>query len=607
MPGIVGVITTQLSEQNKNNVNIMIKSLMHETIYNSGNYANEDLGVYLGWVCHKGSSIDCMPIWNEKRDKCVFFYGENFPERESIRKLKNNHNFDSDNVSYLIHLYEEKGDDFFSCLNGFFHGVLVDTVKKNVFLFNDRFAMQRIYYCEIDGTFLYSSEAKSLMQIYPDLREIVPASLGQLFSMGCVMGHETLFKDIYQLPSASIWTFRNGRCEKREHYFNRKEWEKQSLLEKDQFYSRLKETFIKVLPRYFADSSHIGMSLTGGLDTRMIMAHAHIPPYSLPCYTFGSMYRDSFDVQVARKIAALSEQKHYTIRVSHEFLVEFSNLAEKAIWISDGYADAASGAVEIYINQKAREIAPIRMTGCNGSEVLRRLRGLQYKPPNQDLFDMEFTHYIAGASEIFYENLRDHELSIAVFKEAPFYNYNRVSLEQSQLIKRTPFMDNDLLALLYQAPIDAVTNDHMSHQLVRDGNGQLSKIVTNRGAGGYSRQFLSKIKQTYYRMLFYTEIGYDYSMPHWVSKIDQYLDRCHLEKLFLGRNNFYHFRLWFRKQLSQYVKHILLDSRTKNRPFLNKKVLVQMVDGHTKGNHNYVHEINAALSLELLHRLFIDK
>ncbi|MFX0136120.1 MAG: hypothetical protein ACFFDN_20940, partial [Candidatus Hodarchaeota archaeon] len=303
MPGITGIISNYFAEQNKNDLQLMINSMMHETIYNFGSNINEELGIYLGWVCHKGSFVDCMPIWNEKKDKCLLFYGENFSDREIIDSLKKNgHEFNSDNASYLIHLFEEKGDDFFLYLNGFFHGVLIDVPSNEVILFNDRYGMQRVYYYEKKGTFLFSSEAKSLLKICPELREIVPVSLGQLFSMGCILGNDTLFKNVYQLPGASLWKFKSGNCEKKDYYFNHKDWENQSLIKKDQFYNELKETFIKILPKYLNDSKPVGMSLTGGLDTRIIMAHANRPPESFPCYTFGSMSRDSFDVKVARKI-----------------------------------------------------------------------------------------------------------------------------------------------------------------------------------------------------------------------------------------------------------------------------------------------------------------
>jgi len=81
----------------------------------------------------------------------------------------------------------------------------------------------------------------------------------------------------------------------------------------------------------------------------------------------------------------------------------------------------------------------------------------------------------------------------------------------------------------------------------------------------------------------------------------------HFEKLFLGRHKFYHFRLWYRDELSDYVKAILLDDRTLNRPYLNRNIVEDFVKGHTKGYRNYTTEITQLLTLELIQRLFIEK
>ena len=607
MPGISGIITSTQRGENENKLQLMMKSMMHESFYNSGSYINEGIGVYLGWVCHKDSFVDCMPIWSEKRDKCLLFYGEDFQDREVIDILrKNGHRFDSDNASYLVHLFEERGDQCFLYLNGFFHGVLIDFARNEVVLFNDRYGMQRVYYYEKEGTLLFSSEAKSLLRLCPELREIVPASLAQLFSMECVLENNTLFKNVSLLPGGSLWKFRDGFCEEKSYYFNRNDWEDQAPLAREAFYNELKETFVKILPKYVNDSRRIGMSLTGGLDSRMIMAHANRPAETFPCYTFGSMYRDGFDVKVAREVARICKQKHFTIKVDRGFLSNFPELAEKTVFITDGYLDAASGAAELYINRKAREIAPVRVTGNYGSEVLRSIRGFRYKPPNRNLFDGEFIKHINRASEVLDENTKGNELSFTVFIQTPSFNYNRVCLEQSQLTWRTPFMDNELIALVYRAPFEAVTSDEISQQLVKDGNPELGKIVTNRQAGGSSNRVLSKWKQRYYEILHLAEIGYDYGMPQWLSQIDYYLIPFHLEKIFFGRNDSRHFRIWFRNELSDYVREILLDKGTMERPYLNKHFLEGMVNNHIRGKGNYTNEINKVLTVELFQRLLIE-
>ncbi len=112
------------------------------------------------------------------------------------------------------------------------------------------------------------------------------------------------------------------------------------------------------------------MSLTGGLDGRIIMAWANVSPGKLPCYTFGSTYHDCTDLRIARVVARLCRQPHHTIVLDTQFFRDFQKLAEKAILVSDGSMDV-TGSVEIYVNQIAKNIAPIRLTGNYGSEILR--------------------------------------------------------------------------------------------------------------------------------------------------------------------------------------------------------------------------------------------
>ena len=91
----------------------MAKCLMHESFYTEGTYVNEELGLWLGWVNHEGSFSDCLPIWNEKRDICLFFSGEDFADQADIDALRTRgHKFGSDDASYLVHLYEEMGCEF---------------------------------------------------------------------------------------------------------------------------------------------------------------------------------------------------------------------------------------------------------------------------------------------------------------------------------------------------------------------------------------------------------------------------------------------------------------------------------------------------------------
>ena len=77
------------------------------------------------------------------------------------------------------------------------------------------------------------------------------------------------------------------------------------------------------------------MSLTGGLDTRMIMAWKGRRARSLPCYTFGGMFRENHDVRWAGGWPACN-QPYQVITAGKEFLARFPYYAERA-GIPDGW------------------------------------------------------------------------------------------------------------------------------------------------------------------------------------------------------------------------------------------------------------------------------
>ena len=95
-------------------------------------------------------------------------------------------------------------------------------------------------------------------------------------------------------------------------------------------------------------------------------------------------------------------------------------------------------------------------------------------------------------------------------------------------------------------------------------------------------------------------------MPQWVAQIDHLLAPMGLERLFLGRHKFAHFRVWYRDSLSRYVREMLLDQKTLSRAYLVKQTVERVVAGHLKGHRNFTSEIHQLLTLEHLHRRFVD-
>ena len=605
MPGIVGLITGMPREQAERELSRMVEALRHESFYVAGTWSDESLGVYVGWAARKSSFSDGMPLRNERGDVVLVFSGEEFPEPGTIEHLKRRgHEIGSAGPSYLVHLYEED-PSFPAGLNGRFHGLVVDRSRGTTTLFNDRYGMQRLYYHESKDSFYFAGEAKAILAVRPELRRMDQQGLGEFVSCGAVLENRTLFPGIQVLPPGSTWTVRNGALESKASYFHPREWEEQEVLDPEAYYRELRSAFTKNLPRYFNGPERIAMSLTGGLDTRMIMAWQKSQPGALPCYTFGSMFRECQDVTLSRQVAAMCGQPHQVIEAGNEFLSRFAHYAERAVYLTDGCVEV-NRAPDVYLNERAREIAPVRMTGNLGGEVLRRVRTFKPVAPLPGLLQSEFLSHVRQAEQTYARNIQGNALSFAVFKQSPWNHYGILSLEQTQLALRTPFLDNDLIRAVFRAPQSALASNQDSLRLIADGKRELLGIPTDRGVGGERGQFSNAVHHAFLEVLFKAEYAYDMGMPQSLARMDHALSALHLERLFLGRHKVFHFRLWYRDKLAGYIREMLLDSRSLDRPYIERNRLKEIVAGHLKGDRNYTNEIHKVLTLELIHRLFVD-
>jgi asparagine synthase (glutamine-hydrolysing) len=585
----------------------MLKSLLHESSYTSGTFENEELGLSVGWAAHPGSFSDCMPAWNEDKNVCLIFYGEDYQDRTGIDRLRaEGHQVDTQNASYLVHLYEDLGLKALDRINGWFSGLIVDLRKARAFLFNDRYGIGRICYHEHEGKFYFSSEAKSLLKVLPHLRNLDFKSLGEVFSCGSVLQNRTLFVGVSLLPGGSVWSFSKSQPTRKETYFEPRVWEDQPALSEADYYDQLKQTWKRILPRYFPQNESTGLSLTGGVDSRMILAWAPRPPGELPCYTFSGRYRDCNDVKLARQLAKVSHQPYQTIPIDGVFLSQFPSLAEKVAYIGEGNLDV-SGSIDLFVQREARKIAPIRVTGTNGGELLRRL--VMFKPTGlaEEMLNPDMARSMSEAEATYREELNCHPLSFAAFKQTPWYMNSKFVVERSQIKMRLPFCDNELVRLSYQAPASLAETNAPALRLIAEGNPDLGRIGTDRALHMHSIPGIGRARHLIQEFTFKAEYAYDVGMPQWLARADHAVARLRLENLFLGRHKFQHFRVYYRDELGRYVQEVLLDPRTLGRSFLRKPVVEELVRGHVGGYRNYTSEIHKLLTIELVQRQLLDR
>jgi len=605
MSGIAGFVGRNHSLTRANVIHEMLQSMNHERAGAPVVVSFSPFRMELGWLSSAKPGDDCFCVRDDAEDLFVLFRGEHFSDDERTASANGNKG-DNCTATTLLNLYKKLGSDALMKLNGYFSGVIVDRHGDKVILFNDRYGQSRIYYHDGPDGLFFSSEAKALLKVLPSLKQLDPASMGEFISCDCVLQDRTLFRGVSILPAASAWELQKGGNLDKRRYFDPSNWENQPQLSPEHYRESMRNLFPKVVKRYLQSPAGVAMSLTGGLDGRLVMAWSRCEPADLPCYTFGSCFGETADVRIAREIASVCKQPYTELRVNDEFFSQFPALAEETIRLSDGAMDV-TGAAELYVNRLARNIRPVRLTGNYGSEILRGNVAFRPRQTFEALFDEQLVQGARQAGTTYAEEFRGNRRSFIAFKQVPWHHFARSAVERSQLTVRSPYLDNDLVALSFQAPDADETNFNVCLELVADGNPELAVIPTDRGVRFGATSLLNRWRESKERFFARAEYAYDYGMPNWLARMDRLLSPFRLERFFLGRQKFCHFRTWYRRRLASYVREILLDPRSLGRPYLCRREVEQVVTRHVQGQANFTTEIHKLLTLELTQRLLLEE
>jgi asparagine synthase (glutamine-hydrolysing) len=581
----------------------MVESMLHESCYQSATCEAPEMGVYAAWVAHPGSPGALESGTSAAGALDLVFAGETYHDGGGVSRATGFDAHQLGSAGSLLQLYDKLGENCVADVNGLFSGLLIDRRRARAFLFNDRYAIERVHVHEADHGIYFASEAKALLSVLPATRSFDEDGVAEFLTFGCALDNKTLFKGIRTLEGGSLWTFENGSCRKC-RYFTPAQWEHQPTLSPQDFQSEFQQLFIRSLPRYVRSDLPLGISATGGLDTRMIMACLPALTTAPICYTFAGIDGETLDVRIAARLAAECGFEHRTLRLGQDFLSDYATFVDRTVYATDGSC-GATGAHEIYLSAHARRLAPVRLTGNYGSEVMRSMSTFRRLGLWPELIEPDFRARVDAAHAV--RKMEEPSVAFAAFREIPWSLFGILAAEKSQLTVRTPFLDNELVALTHRAPVSVRTSSASATDLVAAANPRLASIPTDRAVVAGGR-------------------GPGYALKRLIAEVTFKLDYMHKEaplpgttKLFhalaaldragrlglLGRHKWLPYRLWFQKEVAPYVTAVLCDSETHRLPFWDRRALATMAREHVSGQRNYVREINAVLTLDAVDRLLV--
>jgi asparagine synthase (glutamine-hydrolysing) len=601
MPGIAGVISAQPAETCQGLVEQMIRSMQHEKFHVAGGYSAPELGVFVGWVGLQDTFARCQPMVGGGSDVAVVLCGEYFGEPDRLRAERTGQGHRSC-ASRLATLYEHQGDTCFDELDGLFSGIVIDRRQRKALLFNDRYGLERVYYHEGPDGFFFASEAKALLRVLPKLRALDDDGLLEFLHYGCTLNWKSLFRDIGILPGASLWAFTpDDRCHKR-RYFVPAAWESQPTLAGESFADALGRIFMRALPSYFEPDRTIGISLTGGLDTRMIMACRPAERHDLISYTFAGPTGDTVDVRLAAQVAKASGVPHHVLRLGEDFFSNYGSLVDRTVYITDGYLGAC-GAHEIYLNKEARQLSPVRLTGNFGSEILRRATTFKRVGFSAELLHPDVRRALSP-ERLSPRQVATHPVSFAACEEIPWHLFGLLRAGQSHVTTRMPYLSNALVALAFRAPEQLRGSSTPALRVIRNTAPELARIRTDSGLLPAST-LSSFLGTLWYRPTFKLDYWRSVELPKPLSVFDAPISGLLARIPLIHEHRYLHYRRWFRKPLADYVREQLSDPQLLRSHLWNRDVLEHLAEDHISGRKNYLHEIATVLTCSAIERLLL--
>ena len=232
-----------------------------------------DDGIALGF--RRLSIIDLeggrQPILNEDGSLVLLFNGEIYNYQELREELiKAGHVFITKTDSEtILHGYEEYGKKILDRLRGMFAFILWNKNTKELFGARDIFGIKPFYYYKKGKEFMFGSEIKSFLS-HPNFEkeldeDMIPLYLSYEYSPD----ERTIFKNVFKLPGAHCFTYKNGELKVERYYKIEYKIEDDKSLE--YWEDAITKEFTESVSMHQIADVEVGCFLSSGVDSSYVV------------------------------------------------------------------------------------------------------------------------------------------------------------------------------------------------------------------------------------------------------------------------------------------------------------------------------------------------
>jgi asparagine synthase (glutamine-hydrolysing) len=321
-----------------------------------------------------------QPMSDAEETVWIIFNGEIYNYRELRAELqKKGHQFRTNSdTEVIIHGYKEWGTDVFNHLNGMFGLAIWDVRNRRLVVARDAMGIKLVYYKIRNGQFTFGSEIRPILAAQDSKPEVDPVALKLFLQFRYTPSPLTIFQGIRKLAAGTMLVVEKGKC-REERWYNFTPVPFPGPKEETEAARELLELYKGAVRRHLLSDVPVGILLSGGLDSGLLLALMNEQGGPWPAYTIG--YGDSFaddELRDAAETATLLGARHITVRLDQD---EFERSLPRIVECLEEPIASSSIVPMYFVSQRARQDVKVALIGQGPDELFggyKRHLGVRY-------------------------------------------------------------------------------------------------------------------------------------------------------------------------------------------------------------------------------------
>jgi asparagine synthase (glutamine-hydrolysing) len=310
----------------------------------------------------------------------VVFNGEiyNFKELRSELESRGHQFRTNSDTEVIVHGYKQWGTKVFSRLNGMFGLAIWDSERRRLVVARDAMGIKLIYFRLEEAKLTFGSEIRSVLAAEPSEAQVDPVSLNLFLRYRYTPSPLTIFKGIRKLAPGSMLTVENGVC-REERWYDYTPVPFDGPKEDQEAERELFELYQAAVERHLISDVPVGLLLSGGLDSGLLLALMNRYGKGWPTYTvgYGQTFKDD-ELADAAETASLLGARHIPVELDR---AEFEKSLPKIVDALEEPVASSSIVPMYFVCRRAREDVKVALVGQGPDEAFggyKRHLGVHY-------------------------------------------------------------------------------------------------------------------------------------------------------------------------------------------------------------------------------------